>query len=686
MPGNWIRLRAGRKARRNSTSGLEIMQIIPASSVPAIPGVSGGRYHLVEIRRAASVDIVTLDLQSGGGWIMSEVSPLEAIPSTYDYGAFSYPKAAAQLSDSVIFYNGMAVRLASSIPGLTQWTPPSTVRYYGLYPVSSGTVPTATFAPGAGHNSVTAKVKIYAGLHNTATQHYSNAVSTGEIGPTGTTGVITINFLNSILAPFHGAAEQAELQYVFYATIDGFDVPYLIMNAAQDGPYTVPYGSSSASLSISANTVNGWVLDLSKERPVRNYPPRGFRSLCAANGRLYGVLSPTHVATNAVEYTFTNKDLAGVFWSEAEGSVRTSDFLGDPLQSWPPSNFSATPSAERPLHVHPAPNGIDVMVWTPTHTWLLREQADGYHEWDAASRHHGLIAQASTVVTTRHGVCWVTQRNQVAMYGADGSLQILSADYDALLRGKSVTCAVYVYDPLNQLDRYQVFFSDQGVSRSLCHDFRTGAYTTTEPDEVFCGATIGDIYGLQYHVIGAGQADVRAGIYTIEGQPDVTYGVPLKDESFLDSATQIISAAEIGTGVYVSNWSDQGAAWMRKEIPFVDVLGDAGASAALGGVPALTLRYFEGFARPVVSANGTLAAPAFKLPQEEKDFAYRFKIAARHWTWWKLMFELQAHSGDLTAGHYTRAEDYADIGHPNSFYGSIAKAYLAVGPARNVLG
>lgn len=723
MKGNWLRLRGGRRARVNGTNILDIKAMhrveLAGSSVHfVVPRYSGPTVKVCKLTVPATLD------ETG----------VETLSSSFDGNINDeHRHPICTLADSVIWYNGKGYRTRddvatevvasgsadatpTSVPPFTQWKAAWTgPQYFGLLPLDKfnaiSTNLEVQFSAGAGNNVSTGEIEIFVGLYNASTNHYSNGVSAGTLASTaGVSGTFTVSGLNMLQVPYMNTFERDNLYFVYYATLQDRRVPYLILNAAQDGPLTTAYnGASTQSLSVASSTDNGWVLDLTHEMPTHNYPPRPSKCIWYVGGRLYNLLSESHGALastvsqvyssasgtvgvnyvagtqNGVEYDYTARELAGVFWSGAEGSVRKIDFLGDPLQSWDPRNFEGTPTGETPLWGTAAPDDVTSVVWTGTRTHLLREQENNVHEWDTASQTHGLSKHANgprTVQTSRHGIIWLTQRNQIALMDQDLKVQIISSDYDAILQGCTPRCGLYVYDPVNEIDRYMLFVTDaSNIERAICHDFLTGMYYTREPHRVTFAQMLQSSTGDEYFMAAAGSAaDNYSGFYTIEGQPDSSppYLVPARDELFNSGSSSLSSALFITDGYYAPNWSAFGDASNRKEIPWIDIIGDNEISSGIGARP-MSVEWFKGFASAVAAASGTQLA--LDSIEQEPARSYRFDIALKHGHWWKFIIRLRPHHTDLPTIYYPRhwfEGDYA-----SNFYGSIMALLFSIGPGQN---
>ncbi len=678
MPGGALRMRSGRTARMIVSGAQRVLQLMPIRYSYA----SGYQFHCMEVAypdSTAQIRIVGLSSPWGDGGVV------ETLNAEQDENGTTTAKAWAHLPSSIVYYNALGYRAQDtllsfpwSFPALSQFPLGGTprARYFGLYPTiqSAGGKPTVTVAPGSGFNKVANSVRLFVGVYNSATDHYSNTIELDTLTAFSGPATVTINDLDRIQVPFHDTAERDELYWVFYATDDDFQVGYRMLDANNEPLKLAFTAGTSISLSIADGTKNGWYLDTQAEMPVENYPPRRMSALWFVGSRLYGLLNPSTVPANSIEYKYSEKDLAGVVWSHAEGSVRTKQYVGDPLQSWPASNFSPTPSAERPLAGAASPSNTESVLLCPNSSWLLTEAADGLHEWTPINLEHGLINQNPTkmVAITRHGLCWVTQRRQIAMYTNDGELKILSSEYDAVLRDTyTYLAATYVYDPRNFVDRFQVFFHDGSNYRSLCHDFNLGAYTTTEVDEPMAAATLRNASGQAYHVVAAGTAGSRCGLYTVEGHPDFSGRVPCRDQTYAISPFGNINTTEIPDAYWHPNFLRFGDATVRAEKQEFLLTGDAAPSQQLSTASPLTVEWFGDF-RPLIagtSPQGPITPE--KATQVLEDALFRVRLNQGNASFWRFIFRMRGHSQDFGLSFYP---DYAYEGGNAigaNFYGSI---------------
>lgn len=712
MDGNWLRLRGGRIARANATNAAIIRKIMPGEFQSGY----NNQYHLCQIIYPGSPNtpkIVRLRIQSPSTFTLQEpgggFSYFESIGLDADENGVQRPLASCNLADSVIYYNGYGDVNGSdeSVPALSQWKVNDDAtkgkhRYFGLYPNVAGTNPTVSFNPGLGYNKINSRsIKIYVGLYAADSAHYSNGVYAGELtstgGAYGTVEVSDLDHIKPILSTDPDLANQIEydeLYYVFYATLEGYDVPYLIMAADLSGPYKVRCFASSGgalnnatALSLSSGTDNGWVLDNTKRMPTNNFPPRAMRSICRVNGRIYGILSPTATPTSSV-YQITDKEKAGVVWSEAEGSSKQQNFVGDPQQSWPAKNFSPIPAGPFPLVLHPAPGDTDVLVLSRTRAYLLRDINAGVHTWIKVSGEHGIYHTRLSgdswerdanqmIVTTRRGVVWVTQRWQLALLQPDTQEAIIiSRHYENYLRGKSIDHIAYVYDPANGIDRVDVYFTDVSTRYVLHHDFTHGVTIDTEPSTTTTAAasltsSTGDIFHIVGQTISNSPYNICS-LYSIDGQPDNYYQIPTRDQLYTVSSGTTKARQEVSDGAWHSNWMDFGDPSSRKELFDVLVMADIANSTQLGDSP-FTFKVYPGFS----STSETVAE--VKTAQEAEDHWYKFNIIDRHHRYFRFELALKGHSQDEQGEYYTDPRQYTF----NDIYAAIMGLMMTVSPREN---
>jgi hypothetical protein len=667
MPGSWLRLRGGRKARYNVGNGI-VKKIHPINDLSLV----GSTQHLAQIKNDAGGVKWNWVASSNFGLAPSEILNI----NQSNDGNYTRDNVAAicNIEDRPVFYNGDGKRDgAMSRPGLSSYYG-GVVRYFGLDAYAPGGRPSVAFAAGAGVNKigVGGTIKIYVGLYAQQSEHYSNGVYAGSVSaPVDatdvTTGAISVSNVGNLLPVNHGSGDLAELKYVFYATVEGGQVPYLILNSSMTGPLTAAIGSGGASLAIASGTTNGWVLDLAHEMPTENYPPRRMRWISYVGGRMYGALLPAPGTGGTVvadsferpfDYSSSAREAAGMVWSMAAGDVTDRDLLGDPRQCWPPRNFVATPNGEAPLWHGASPDDQSVLVLTPTAAFLLTELGNGVHSWFRLPGTSG-VGKPETVVRTNYGVCWIDQQNQlVILENSSTSIRILSSDYQYLISGANPTAADYILDPLNLIDRYQVWFAD---GRAVCHDFLTGAaYSMTGQAEAdgtpFTAASlVRDEFGKRHHAV-AGR-----GFYTHEAQTEDGL-IPTSDQTFIGT-TQTFTTT-YPTGRYRTNWDILGTLIDKKTEPYVDLCCDM--------VAAFACKWWVDF-----SETTDPNSKAVEVVQPSKMLGVqqtrRIKLAPAQWSAIKMEFRLTGHAGRAT---YTPLAQEGDLG--QNFYGSILLAEQTV--------
>jgi hypothetical protein len=377
-----------------------------------------------------------------------------------------------------------------------------------------------------------------------------------------------------------------------------------------------------------------------------------------------GFDAKTSYATPDFTYKPDDRDLGAVVWSAASGDCLGSDFLGDPLQSWPYENIMYTPNTEAPVIVAPSPGteAIAALVVTRSGTFFLQETVDGVHEWTTVSLVHG-IDNPATLRATTYGTVWVTQRNQIVLLPIGSSqIQILSNEYQDKLDAPA-TCADYILDPLALTDVYQVWLKN---GKSVIHDFNLAspglAYTSTNQDFTAAATTV-DRAGRVHHIL------AKTAFYTHEWQPEAAGGIPVTDDG-----------AEI-VGTYVRNWDDFGDSDVRKELPMVDIIGDVLRAPSLGGESPVAVDWYGDFEQ-VIPANKK-STVGDQLIQSTTSQTWRYKTTAGSRFWYKLLFTLTGHS-DENGGTASTYPPLATEGNNlRNFFGSILRAMWRLGVGEN---
>lgn len=722
MPGNWLRMRTGRVALAAPADVVDMGEVIEFMPFRA-NSTHGSSQHLIRAMVGGNPTYWIVDMTD---WTFTLLSN-DSLPS--DVQNIRNSLGWVSLEDGIVYGNGYGTRNTGvfpassaqrSIPWLTRWDPTNGRRFFGLFyhqnatadriyiPALRQTVPAASMgisfdATGANYNTIdaSAPVDIYAGLYNTRSGHYSNGavISTG-FSTTGLARTIHITGVDNVQAPYHSTDERDEIKVVFYATNPGGRVPYLMMNSTLDGPFTVDYGTTTTvDLSISSADSLGFVTDKTKEMPVNSYPPRQMRDICYAGGRLFGIpFDYDGIQQTGYEYEILQADMAGVCWSYSYGDQRRIQFAGNPLESWDPTRFTPCPSGERPLRLAQAPDGVSVIVLTASQTYLLREQAEGLMEWISVSTAHGIhFNSLRSLATTRRGVCWVTQRNQIAMIGIDMNLRIISDRYDAMIRRQSILGAGFVYDPANAVERYEAFWLNQAPAdvqtnwtgttpwHSICHDFITGeAYSTSDDHVPFTAiGQLSDNDGKIYNLIAGLAANAKAEIYAREGIPGGTgnYRVPTFDEDITTRSPLAITDREIPDASFETNWFSADSS-QRTSIELVDITGDVVESSQLSGQRPISVECWKDFNAVVADAGQLLDVKPIaseKMPATANNYA-RYRMAEQSAIHWKLRLEHAGHSTDQ-GDFYPQPDD--DGVSDTNFYGAVLDMQILHGEGQN---
>lgn len=490
-----------------------------------------------------------------------------------------------------------------------------------------------------------------------------DAESVGTISVAGLTNMKHVN---------HDVTEEGELKYVIYSTLDGGEVPYLVLLADGSGPLTVAIATSTVQLNLNAVDGTGHIVDVTQEMPRENFPPRPMQTMAYANGRLYGSLraggaggaTASENAGNGepFSYVVSDRDLAAITFSAAADDVQDRDFVGVPEESWPLVNKKHTPNGEVPI-VTAAINELDdVLVITKNGTFILRETADLLHEWSNVSVVDGILDPESFIQTI-YGPMWVTQHRQVVILEPGSTtLRPLSEDYAALLKDITSATADYLRDPNHQIDRYQVWI---GGGKSVCHDFyiqqREGfpAWTTTN-QSVDVARTLVTASGKTHHVMAIG-----ANLYVQEANP-LTGVVAISDSTGPTTADEI-------TGTWVSQWTDYGDTELRKNLAHVDILGDTHHSNQLNA-QCLEVSFFADLDNEEFRISDPSVVPQGDIDLGATQLA-RFKVRDGNRRWYKYKLRLRGHSQEAGSLYFDFSGD-GDL-RPN-YYGAIFRAMITI--------
>lgn len=641
MPGFWLRTWGGRKARSYGASGTW-KQFHEYRD----PSYSGWTNHIAQ--HADSGNVNKWKWVSLNNFLITDILTIDgSFDSNY---ATNNALAVANLRDRVVLYNGLGVRDSNgSRSPLTSYFPTEQKNaYFGLDAhVPGGTNPAAA-ASGAGSITIATHRKIYVGLWNTRTGHFGNGVLAGTIS--AATGIgIQITNLNLLKVNYYDAYDQGLIKYVFYSTLDGGEVPYLLLDANNIDPV-------SELSTNTTKTITALNLDQTKEMPTTNHPPRPMRWLAVVNGRMYGCLmlgGSDSAAQAGFRYPPDQRYYAGIVYSAAADDVTDREFLGAPEESWPLTNFSGTPNAEIPICGVPAPDGYRLLAITPTSTFLVEEAADHKHEWTTVSDIHG-IARIECMAKTPRGPVWLTQRNQIAMLRGE-SLEVLSVNYQTLLKGKTPRFATYTLDPINQIDRYEAYFTD---GTGVFHDFLANDGGTMDGDYT-AARSLTRQDALVYHIT------AKAHLYTQAGQPE--NGVEkVRNEDYTGPATTAFTAID---GEWRSQWGDFGEPGVRKDFPWLDIIGDG---------ENLTVEWYANLKETSVGNKFTATKEA--LAQQDAPSMWRFKLTQRLKYYYKLVLKM---AGSTTVDEHPTLDEYGVTAAGDDMTGSVVQARYTVENTEN---
>jgi hypothetical protein len=592
-------------------------------------------------------------------WALSDVL---TISQTLDGGYTRTNIAAvANLRDRVFMYNGLGHRDGSvSKPALSAWIPAiGETHYAGLDAYCpSGTAPTVAGSAGTGW-VITAAVTVWIGLYNSRSGHYSNAVECGSVAAGEYAGIV-VSSMNRLPPAYNTLVERGDLKYVFYCTIAGGEVGYLVMDSTGVSPYTE---------AVTATTSSAFVptIDLTKRRPEGNHPPRPMRWICAVQSIFYGALmyggSNSGGWNDGFAYAADSRQYAGVVYTNAGADEVNGEQLGNPEESWDPANFRATPNFEVPLIGMPSPDGYRLFTICPTSCFLFERAADGVHEVNDVSLIHGIVIPATAVLAEREldngkvkMIIWADQRNQIcALVEGNDSVHILSTAYQTLLSGKTPRCATYTLDPLNFIDRYELYFTD---GTALIHDFAAGGTGYTVAADITAAKTLTSALNASFHMV------AKRHMYAQAGQPENGKEL-MANEDYSELGATVETAI---TGVRRGQWDDYGDRSIRKQIAWLDVLGDSTNTV---------VDWYYDFKK--IEAGNKRTTTATRLDQTSTPtatgprgtmFMHRFKLVGLLYAFfYKFVFTLTGRTDSLE--YHPLMSEYGDSDESTNFLGSI---------------
>jgi len=532
----WLRLFGGRVARAIYSTGLwkyfhEYRDPFYAGFLNQLgQNVTGSVVKWVQIHLGDwfMMDVLTIDQTHGGSFTQTRPAPI------------------CNVDDGIVIYNGLGVRDGSlgSMPPFTLYCVDNGQQIYlGLdcfVPIWTG--PPFT-TPTSGAIKIVNEVTIYVGLFNTRTYHFSNVVKCGTMAAGEDLG-ITIGGLQNIKMHNHGPYEQGLQKYVFFGTVDlkNAQVGYLMMDPLDP---TMPL---MANITDTSYTISNYILDVFKEAPVENHPPRPMRWVDFVEGRIYGALLPEAGASPSLpdfSYVPPTHYLPGIVWSAAASDVSETFFLGAPEHAFPLDNFKSTPNTEQPIWGARSPEGKSLHVITETSNFIVFEDIDERHTFTEIPGRYGIKNTATYCARTPHGSIWETQNGEIVALDENANISILSRPYQDKLRGKTSRAATHTLDPNNMIDRYELFFTD---GTEWIHDFVTGQGYSADGD-FHAARTLMDQSCRKYHIC------ANKDIFTGAGQPDDPMGRErVKDDIVVGG----VVTPQRRTGEHETHWIDFG--------------------------------------------------------------------------------------------------------------------------------
>jgi hypothetical protein len=475
--------------------------------------------------------------------------------------------------------------------------------------------------------------QLYACIWDPVTQHAGNRMAIGaRLAPSdpSTINVASLPNLNS---------ENPEWQILLGYTIDGGEVPYLLLDSGGNW-LSVPSG------------VTSWVIggnytqDQTSEMPYRNGIPPAMNKFCIIGDQALGC---------------TGQD-AYVYVSASAASPLNPEVVGQPNESWSPDDVVTFPTREVPTCIQEY--NQSAMVFSLNYSAPLVNTSG---VWDWGQGFPCGCAGQRAFVKTIHGPFWVTGQKQLATintnWGAGYALAtgpiVVSSEYERALLAMigdqylgEVEVAAYI-DVAKQKDEIIIKALDvNGVPFEIVHDFNL------KDDK----AQFGQAYFRQY-------GSILAEDYTLANGFDV-------------NGLQRVYAGGSDGNVYQeeSGYNDNGDEFEATYLGLVNLGGEK---------PSLTDIQIWGdhtiIDTPVLQLNNTLDATGDwvpLLPAQDRgdgthDFKFHNRVKSGESNFFYVQIQLTSHSVDAPTTELSTPPHF-----PVEDYGKIYLARILFGTSR----
>jgi hypothetical protein len=338
--------------------------------------------------------------------------------------------------------------------------------------------------------------QLYACIWDPVTQHVGNRMAIGaRLAPTAPS-TVSVGTLPDL------STENPEWQILIGYTIDGGEVPYLLLDS---GGNWLSVASGVTSAVVGGN----YALDPTSEMPYRNGIAPAMNKFCVIGDQALGC---------------TGLD-AYVYVSASASDPVNPEVVGQPAQSWAPNDVVTFPTREVPTCIQEY--NQSAMVFSLNYSAPL---VNTQGVWDWGQGFPCGCAGQKAFVKTIHGPFWVTGQKQLATintnWGAGYALATgpipVSSEYERALMAQigdqylSVVELAYYLDVAKQKDEIIIKCQDgSGVPFEIVHDFNLKdekspqgqAYSRQYGNTLAADYTLAngiDAYGIQKMYAGAG--------------------------------------------------------------------------------------------------------------------------------------------------------------------------------------
>jgi hypothetical protein len=293
--------------------------------------------------------------------------------------------------------------------------------------------------------------QFFGAIYNPNTQHMGNRFPLGDRQTVADTlsAVQLVGLPNPNFAG--GTDPYPEWVLAIGMTNDGGEVPYWMTDQYGNN---IIVGNTNSTAIILVSEINPL-----QELPFRNDIPPKLDKFARVGTRIFGALAGDPF----------------LHYSNDEADVSNADYVGQPVESWPPDQVEPLPTGELPTAIHGYRlegwffSRNNLCIWSQ---FLLQQGANPWRgPWP------GGCAGQRAFIETPHGPFWVTPQKELVTFSEDGVIEV-SEEYQRGLLEKIADQFIgqieigYASDPEQLIDRLVIRGTDiSGNPVVVFHDF-----------------------------------------------------------------------------------------------------------------------------------------------------------------------------------------------------------------------